>query len=201
MLHKLGKTMRMAEIIALCGGKGAGKDTLANELVKNDGFTNIKFARPIKDALSGIFGFNERQLDGDLKEVRDERYGTSPRVIMQWFGTDVMQYGLASVAPDIGRRFWSDKLKVQIDALGCNSKIVISDLRFSHELEMLRENYPERLTVIRIVRPVDEETLSEVDVHESEANCVNLCVDVQIENSGTPAELYTRSKKQLVFKK
>lgn len=45
----------MLRLIGIDGDKGAGKDTLAEVLVKRFGFTRLPFAKPLKDMLSEIF--------------------------------------------------------------------------------------------------------------------------------------------------
>jgi hypothetical protein len=189
--------MRMA-IIALCGVRGAGKDAIADVLCREAGFVNLKFAAPLKQALRDLFGLDEAHVDGHLKDVVHPRWGVSPRLLMQWFGTDVMQHGLARVAPAVGRAFWADKLRRRLaclargmdldvdvaEAAACAPGeeaapklplpqpqplppcccVVISDLRFQHELDMLREHFGPMLTAVRVVRP----GMDAPDAHESE---------------------------------
>ena len=45
----------MVRLIGIDGDKGAGKDTLAEVLVRQFGFTRLAFAQPLKDMLSEIF--------------------------------------------------------------------------------------------------------------------------------------------------
>ena len=48
--------MALPMIVALLGHRGAGKDAIAEVLCREAGYVNVKFARPLKDALVGIFG-------------------------------------------------------------------------------------------------------------------------------------------------
>lgn len=45
----------MLRLIGLDGDKGAGKDTIAEVLIRHFGFVKVPFAKPLKDILSSIF--------------------------------------------------------------------------------------------------------------------------------------------------
>ena len=45
----------MLRLIGIDGDKGAGKDTLAEVLIRQFGFTRVPFAKPLKDILSEVF--------------------------------------------------------------------------------------------------------------------------------------------------
>ena len=168
--------------MAVCGRYGAGKDAIAEILCKDFGFVNYKFARHLKNAVKGLFCLDAEHVDGPLKDVVHSKWGVTPRKIMQWFGTEVMQHGLSSISPGSGRTFWSDRLRN--DLSGNRQKVVVSDLRFAHELDMLRNLYSDRLVTVRVVR-ID----GSGDEHESEAGVTNLDVDIEIQNTGTLEDL------------
>jgi hypothetical protein len=96
-------------VVAICGRKRTGKDTLAALFVER-GFTHMKFASPLKAGLCAIFGFTENQIEGDAKDVVDPKWGVSPRLAMQWMGTDVMQHRIGDIMPHVGRGFWAMQL-------------------------------------------------------------------------------------------
>ena len=97
----------LPRIVAICGPKGAGKDALADHLVSVYGYEKIKFADVLKDAVGILFGFTREQMDdGDLKEVVDIRWGVTPRKVLQFFGTEVMQYKLQELMPNMDRNSW-----------------------------------------------------------------------------------------------
>lgn len=130
---------KFPRIIAICGLKRSGKDTIADYLCNNHNYIKVKIASPLKEGIKSIFGFTDDQLETDLKDVKDARWGVEPRKIMQHFGTEVMQYQLQELIPNIGRSFWIKRL---IDEHIVNSKeqrIVIPDLRFKHEYDMLKQ--------------------------------------------------------------
>lgn len=179
-------------IVAIYGRRGSGKDVIADALCERAGFVKFKFAKALKSALASLFGLDEASyFEGPLKDRPISELGVSPRVLMQWFGTDVMQHGLNEVAPKVGRRFWSDKLKAELlrfatttSARGVRSRVVISDVRFKHEVDMLRSTF-DRVLVVRVDRPSLAASSSSVDAHESEAGMeAALDADVVLRNDG-----------------
>lgn len=63
-------------IIGLCGQAGAGKDTVADFLVKNHSFAKVALADPLKRICREVFDFSDEQLWGPSEERNkpDERY-------------------------------------------------------------------------------------------------------------------------------
>ena len=90
-------------IIALTGKKGCGKDTVANYLCEKYGFVNYGFADPIKEVGKIVFGFNDEQLEGCLKDTMDNFWGISPREFFQNFGTGIAQFEFPKYFPNMYR--------------------------------------------------------------------------------------------------
>lgn len=65
-------------IIGLTGYKGAGKSTLAQQLVERHGFAVRKIAGPLKDMLRSLH-LNEREIAGDLKACTSMQVGRLAR--------------------------------------------------------------------------------------------------------------------------
>ena len=55
-------------IIAICGYKRSGKDTVANFIVENYGYEHYKLATPLKECIQQLFGFTREEMEGHLKE-------------------------------------------------------------------------------------------------------------------------------------
>jgi dephospho-CoA kinase len=189
-------------IVAICGRMGSGKDALADILVHRHGFVaKLKFADPLKATLRTLFSLREDQIEGDAKDSLDPRFETTPRRLMQWFGTEVMQHSLQRECPRIGRRIWAELLMERIRALETQhddgGAVVISDMRFQHELDALREAFgTSRVFAIRIERPPHRNDRSDLfnlsETHESETTASNMTVDAVIVNDGTLDDLDRR---------
>lgn len=127
--------MMVRKIVALCGRKGCGKDTAAEALLSK-GYSGEKFAGPLKGACKILFGFDECQVEGHLKDVIDPVWGTTPRSVLQFMGTEVFQYKINEVLPGIGRTFWTKSMIQRIES--SDGDVVITDMRFQHELDALK---------------------------------------------------------------
>jgi len=173
------------KIIGVTGRKRHGKDVVADYLVKAYGYKKHAFAYPIKNAVHELFGFNNRQLYGDLKEVKDEFWGVTPRVIFQYLGTDVFRIGIQKIIPHIEDNFWIKNMERYINS-NSDSNIVISDIRFQNEVDLIKKmgGY-----IIRIIRPkIDNNKFSD---HISETGIDNLTgIDGTIFNIGTLEQIY-----------
>lgn len=182
-------------IVAICGLKRSGKDTIADYLCAHHNFTKLKIASPLKDGLKCMFGFTDEQLETDLKDVVDERWGVKPRKVMQFFGTEVMQYQLQSLIPGIDRNFWIKRL-VEEHVKCTHHRIVISDLRFQHEYEMLKQY---DVTFWRVVRQYDNEQTPPLPacMHASEQEFLGIPVSHVFTNADKN-ELYVQVDEQIL---
>ena len=170
-------------IIAICGKKRTGKDTIATMLINDYAFTSCKFAQQLKNGICSFFNFSHSQLEGPEKDDVDPRWGISPRQAMQWMGTDVMQWGINTLLPDIGRNFWAKQLAIQINEKNDNSQVVISDMRFFHEYQYFKEMFGDRFITVRVHRDIAEGATA--DLHASEMDCDNIPEDFTIYNTGS----------------
>lgn len=173
---------KLCKIIALCGYKRSGKDTVAQYLSQTYGYCHLKISDPLKSVVKVLFDFSNDQVETDLKDLVDLRWGISPRMAMQFIGTEVMQHKIQDLLPDIGKTFWVHKI---MDAIQhTQGPVVISDLRFLHEYEELQKKYP--IHVIRIERP----SLQEICTHISEQEYKRIPYHTRIINNGSLASLY-----------
>lgn len=182
-------------IVGFLGVKQSGKDTSADFMVKRFNFEKMHFAQPIKEACAILFNFNEKQLYGDLKEEDDSFWKVSPRVVMQYLGTDVFRKDIQKIIPGIGDSFWVNVLiKKYQDKLKENSncKIVIADVRFQNEIDTIH-------TLGGIVIKIVRASVNSVDIHESEKNIENLQGDYLINNDGSLEDLYNKLENIVSF--
>lgn len=89
----------MKPIIGLSGIAGAGKDTVADILVRERGFVKVSLADPMKRAVADWFGWDVERLWGpsDRRNAVDPAYNNlTARRALQFLGTEV------------GRELWRD---------------------------------------------------------------------------------------------
>tara|TARA_Y100000389_G_C17422238_1_gene497412 strand:- start:666 stop:1211 length:546 start_codon:yes stop_codon:yes gene_type:complete len=136
-------------VIALCGRMRSGKDTLADYLVDNYNFEKVKFASHLKDIVKLAFDLTDEDVETSKKDMIHEGLQVKPRKLMDFIGTQVFQYDVQNVLPNLQPRcFWTNSL---INKIKDKERVVISDLRFVHEYERLNENY-ENVLIIKIER-------------------------------------------------
>lgn len=170
--------MHLPRVIAVCGFKRSGKDTVADFIVNNFGYKKIKISEGLKNMIKCTFNMTEEQLETDVKDHVDDRWGVSPRRIMQFMGTEIMQYEIQKIMPEIGRNFWIKTLVDKYIDKYPNDMFVISDLRFIHEYEMLKKYNP---CIIR----VDRHATVHQCTHVSEKEFTNIPFDIIIKNDST----------------
>ena len=189
-------------LIGVVGFIGSGKGTVG-EILTDHGFVKDSFARPLKDAVSIMFGWPRELLEGDTELSRSwreepdvfwsEKFGRpfSPREALQLMGTEA---GRETFHPDI----WVISLLNRAKG----KDVVVTDVRFKNEIDYIQKNEG---IVIRVKRGEDPEWFnflsSETDefyreqimkgrsVHRSEWDWVGCDFDYVIENDGTVQQL------------
>lgn len=172
------------KLLAIHGAKASGKDTAAAWLAPF-GYRSISFADPMKRSLQAAMGLDDYHLfDPAGKEDVIPFWNVTARVLMQVFGTEVMQIAL----PDAlrtqkqpawwGRGIWVERLRKTIAEAGSDAKLVVTDLRFRHEYEMLKDV---GAVFWKVVRPGQ----AGGDAHASEAGLPDDLFDQVIANDGT----------------
>lgn len=202
-------------IIAFCGFAGSGKDTAADYLVDFHDFRRMSFAGPLKDAVSSIFGWDRKMLEGrtaydrKIREQIDTWWANrlqiphlTPRWVLQNWGTEVLRNGFHQ---DIWIASLENKLRKN------DRDIVVTDARFPNEMKSIKSvgGY-----IVRIKRG-DEPLwindarnvnigpshpnfakslakLKELGIHYSERNWIDEPVDFIIENNGNIDELFEK---------
>lgn len=157
-------------LIGLIGYKQSGKDTLADHLVAQHGFEKYAFADPVKQICKIMFGLDNRQLNDPVqKEVVDDRWGMTPRKMMQTVGTDMIR-------ETWGQDFWVRNMDHRIrTSIHEGRKIVISDVRFRNEADWIKQHNG------ILVRIVDDRQQSG-DLHTSETEQLQIHDDLCIYN-------------------
>lgn len=133
----------MKKIIGVCGLKGAGKDTIGDIICKNDdSFVKMSFADTLKDITAILMGWDRELLQGSTIESREwrekaddywsDKFGKmiTPRIILQELGTNVLRNQFL-------QSIWVDSLQKKLMEMDKN--VVITDVRFPNEIDMIKE--------------------------------------------------------------
>lgn len=132
------------KIISLSGSIGSGKDTVADILIREHGFTKFAFAAAVKDCLAVIFDWDRQRLEGITPEDRAWRETVdswwsqrldmpdlTPRWAMQNYGTEVMRNHFHT---DVWVASLQNKLQHHR-----SDRIVVTDTRFLNEFRGLHD--------------------------------------------------------------
>ena len=192
-------------IIGIAGLIGSGKNSVADYLVQQYGFTQLSFAASVKDCLAAIFGWNREDLEGLTPASRAwrEQVDTwwaarlgienfSPRYAMTKFATDTMRDVFHS---DI----WIASLERKIQSI--KGHVVISDCRFLNEMHSIRRLDGVLVRVVRGEEPswvqlakTDVRAMSVLypNIHSSEYSHVGYDFDYTVSNDGSLDDLHAR---------
>ena len=162
------------KLIGLIGRARVGKDTVAEHLRIYHGFSQYAFADPMKDMLEVVFG--DRFRTGD-REAPIDWLGKSPRHLMQTLGTE---WGRNCVHPDL----WTLLAEREVEYHAkYRYNLVISDVRFHNEADMILRHGGELWHVLRGDAPV-------VATHGSECAQWDHYPARLLNNNGTLDQLY-----------
>lgn len=155
-------------LIGVIGRKNAGKDTLADLLVARRGFKKHALASPLKEACRVLFLLDELQLnDPGQKEMVDDRWGLSPRVMFQKIGTDFAR-------ETFGHDFWVRHLEYWVER-ETPLRLVVPDVRFPNEAAWIRA-HGGLLVRVHSTDPISD------DAHISETGIDDIPADIEILN-------------------
>lgn len=134
----------MSKIVALAGLIGSGKSTAAQAFIER-GYKPLAFADALKDTVATVFDLDRALLEGDTAEGREWRdkplpYWDSflptdqvvtPRFLLQYVGTEVFRSHWNNI--------WVLAAEVRLQRMiAAGENVVVTDLRFINEWEVLR---------------------------------------------------------------
>jgi hypothetical protein len=172
-------------VIALCGLAYAGKSTIADYLVRDLGYTRIKFADGLKNMLRSL-GLDEDEIEGHLKEKPCALLcGQTPRHAMVTLGTE---WGRNLIHPDLWTTIWRERVAAITNSGG---KVVVDDMRFPNEAAAAAGAGAFRM---RVLRPAPKTSVA----HESESYVAALPVDAEVMNDGDIGHLLAQVAKHVL---
>jgi hypothetical protein len=163
-------------IIGLSGYAQSGKDTVAELLCLNYKYQRRSFADPIRHALLTL----NPKLDS-ITHISD---------LIQDYGWEIAKKNpevrrlLQVLGTDVGRRMFGDKVwvKMLMDELNYEDRVVISDVRFPNEAEAIKK-------LGGVVLRINRRNHSAVNGHTSEHALDNYMFNYVIYNDGTVDDL------------
>lgn len=133
-----------------------------------------------------IIGITGKKYHG--KDI-DKDWNITPKEVMQFFGTQVMQFKIQELLPDININFFVKRFAKFYETTG-NKNIVVADIRFQHEIDFIKENNG---IIIKVVR--SNENSFKYNDHISEQGIDELKgIDVLIENNSTKTDACNKLK-------
>jgi len=178
-------------VIGLAGKKGSGKDTLANAMVDECGFTKVSFAGLLKESAAALFDIDpaawetyKNDPDVRIQLIEGNRdSAVSDLVISDYSAREFLQrYGTEAHRDVFGQDFWVDQFwKSVAGVLLRDEDIVVPDVRFDNEAIAISCGGG---VVWEIVRDSDDE-----DDHPSEQGINHFFVDGTLMNDGTLEDL------------
>lgn len=156
------------KLIGIAGPARAGKDTVADVLVRNFWFKKYSFAEPIRKAAKDILMLSEFYIEKGGKESNLSWVDTSYREFAQKLGTDF-------VRDMVDKDFWIKRAKQWINTAHPDL-LVIPDVRFENESRFIRELGGK-------IWHVERDAAEKVRDHVSEAGVVRVPGDYVITNN------------------
>jgi hypothetical protein len=172
-------------IIGLLGYAQSGKDTVAQVLVEDHGFTRIAFADALRevayaiDPIVGNFG------DGEWPFYKDDQYLLRLREIVDEVGWDEAKQHpeirrlLQVIGTEAGRDIHGQNVWVllALAKVGIVGDYVFTDVRFPNEFTALVK---QKAYLVRVVRP----GTGPVNGHSSETALDGYAADIVLHNDG-----------------
>jgi hypothetical protein len=177
-------------IIALSGFKGSGKDTFATylveELSRDRPTMRLAFADPIRNTIMHIFELTDTNEYDLFKRTNVELFSTDEQLSSKTIeGRRVLrEIGMLMRMYDESQ--FTKYVKKRIEKFP-DSHVVVTDMRFDNELEMLRDV---GATLINITGGMHK---GDADLHVTERGFSSDTFDHLIKNDGSLRELQTKA--------
>jgi hypothetical protein len=202
-------------IIGIVGFINSGKGEVGDFLHREFRFKRDSFAKPLKDAVSIIFGWDRDMLEGNTEKSRKQREEVdsfwsmvtgreiTPRLVLQIFATECVRniFHQNTWTASLIKRNWNH-----------DADVVITDCRFKNEMNAIRKAGGLIIRVKRGANPewynemikfnngeksakVDDLRKSGQIPHISETDWIGYDFDYTLFNNGTLKELHEEIEK------
>ena len=138
-------------IIGLAGAIGSGKSKVAAYIYCMYAAERYSIALPLKQ-IAKVFNFTDAQIFGTQEQKQEVNafWGVSGREFMQKLGTEIFRDTIPRVLPNMSNPWVRLAESRACAALRANKLLVIDDVRFNDEAQMIAKL---RGITIRIIRP------------------------------------------------
>lgn len=187
-------------VIAISGWRGSGKDTCADFLVGEFGYTKLSFAAPLKDLVASTYNISRKSLDDAAgKETPLHQYPVIPSdpftASVQERLASELRSGYwtpralcileGSMKRAVHANYWVRRVAEIIIGLP-DTNFVISDLRYKSEADTLKLLIPD----IKLLRLDRFDTIDTVEASERDLDDYRF--DYRITNRKSVEELYNQ---------
>jgi hypothetical protein len=207
-------------LIGIVGFIGSGKGTVG-DILESKGFIKDSFAKPLKDAVSVMFGWPRNLLEGDTEVSRKWREEPDAYWSEQFQKQFTPRLALQLMGTEAGRNvFHKDIWVISLLNRARGKDVVVTDVRFKNEIDYIQKNGGIVVRVIRGEEPVwyntaliqnstdiekhwlleDDHELMEQkfpDIHSSEWDWIGCDFNYTINNDGTLQDLGNKIEEML----
>ena len=172
-------------LLGITGKAGSGKDTLADALIRKHGGVKVAFSDTLKAACKVLFQLSESQLYNRAEKERiDERWGRSPRQLMQFVGTDLLRNQL-------DKEIFIKSMRARVQKLlELHPFVVVADCRFENEAALVRDMGGTVIHLHRVSAP-------SVNAHVSEQQLPKSRLDISLHNDSSALDMLQRCENAL----
>ena len=170
-------------IILISGHAGAGKTTLGNFISEtyNKPSLEIALADKLKEITFKILKLCHIQIDS-IDDLYNRETKEQYRHYLQQIGTEICQ-------TSFGKTCWCEAIRKDIED-NKNKLILITDIRFKHEIEWFKKNYKDVLCI----KVSSNRIVQSAQFHISEQEVDELKCDYFIDNNSTLDNLKEEAK-------
>lgn len=154
-------------LIGVVGFIGSGKGTVG-DILEQKGYIKDSFAKPLKDAVSCMFGWPRDLLEGDTEVSRKWREEPDSYWSEKFNRTFTPREALQLMGTEAGRNvFHKDMWVISLLNRAKGKDVVVTDVRFKNEIDYIQKNGGHVVRVIRGDEPEWYQTALEVNTLDS----------------------------------